>query len=353
LTRFPRRTEATSPENALPGEHTLRELVRTNDAVLVSAIQALLDAAEIPHIVLDQNMSVLEGSLGILPRRILVHDEHQESARRLLADAGLSHELRPGPVGEGTDRTDDAVLGGRLRLTQKRRGHRVGHDAILLAAATGARPGDRAVDLGAGVGAAGLALAVRVSEVTVTLVEIDPALAEIAAENIARNGLDARVSAVALDVAGPADTFSAYGLGPGSADQVLMNPPFNNPDSQNASPDPDRRSAHVAPVAALADWVAAAVRLLHSAGALTMIWRADGLAHVLAALDQRFGGLVVLPIHGRAGDAAIRVLVRATKGNRAPLTLLPGLVLNDASGRPTAEAESILRDGAALPLNER
>jgi tRNA1(Val) A37 N6-methylase TrmN6 len=194
---------------------------------------------------------------------------------------------------------------------------------------------------------------VRVSEVTVTLVEIDPALAEIAAENIARNGLDARVSAVALDVAGPADTFAAYGLGPGSADQVLMNPPFNNPDSQNASPDPDRRSAHVAPVAALADWVAAAVRLLHSAGALTMIWRADGLAHVLAALDQRFGGLVVLPIHGRAGDAAIRVLVRATKGNRAPLTLLPGLILNDASGRPTAEAESILRDGAALPLNER
>ena len=73
----------------------MRELVRTNDAVLVSAIQALLDAAEIPHLVLDQNMSVLEGSLGILPRRILVHDEHQENARRLLEDAGLGHELRP------------------------------------------------------------------------------------------------------------------------------------------------------------------------------------------------------------------------------------------------------------------
>ena len=71
----------------------MRELVRTNDAVLLSAIQALLRAADIPHHTLDQNMSVLEGSLGILPRRILVAQEHVRSARRLLADAGLAHEL--------------------------------------------------------------------------------------------------------------------------------------------------------------------------------------------------------------------------------------------------------------------
>ena len=73
----------------------MRELVRTNDAVLVSAIQALLDAAEIPHVVLDQNMSVLEGSLGILPRRILVDEDHVADARKLLQEAGLGHELRP------------------------------------------------------------------------------------------------------------------------------------------------------------------------------------------------------------------------------------------------------------------
>jgi hypothetical protein len=73
----------------------LRELVRTNDAVLVSAIQALLEAAQIPHILLDQNMSVLEGSIGILPRRLLVADDHAEAARRLLQEAGLGHELRP------------------------------------------------------------------------------------------------------------------------------------------------------------------------------------------------------------------------------------------------------------------
>ncbi len=73
----------------------MRELVRTNDAVLVSAIQALLDAAEIPHVVLDQNMSVLEGSIGILPRRLLVAEGYADVARRLLEQAGLGHELRP------------------------------------------------------------------------------------------------------------------------------------------------------------------------------------------------------------------------------------------------------------------
>ena len=73
----------------------MRELVRTNDIVLVSAVGALLDGAHIHHLVLDQNMSIIEGSLGVLPRRILVHDEDVDAARQVLADAGLSHELRP------------------------------------------------------------------------------------------------------------------------------------------------------------------------------------------------------------------------------------------------------------------
>ena len=328
----------------------MQELVRTNNPVLISAIDALLKGAEIPHMVLDENMSVLEGSLGILPRRILVDDEYQGAARRLLADAGLGHELRPLPPGQQDDFTDDAVLGGRLRLTQKKRGHRAGHDAILLAAATDAKPGDRAADLGSGVGAAGLALAVRVPGVTVTLIERDAELAALAAENIVRNGLDSRARAVTLDVAAASDAFAAVGLGPGSMDRVLMNPPFNSPARQNVSPDLERRAAHAAPDAALADWVAAAAWLLHSAGTLTLIWRADGLAHVLAALEASFGGVTVLPVHGRAGQPAIRVLIRAGKGSRAPLVMLPGLELNDSSGRPTVAAEAVLRHGQALAM---
>jgi hypothetical protein len=79
----------------------VHELIRTNNAVLVSAVEALLDGAGITYFVLDQNMSVLEGSLGILPRRLLVPTEDAKAARRLLVEAGLGHELRPDPADGG------------------------------------------------------------------------------------------------------------------------------------------------------------------------------------------------------------------------------------------------------------
>src|SRR5216684_4217582 len=108
---------------------------------------------------------------------------------------------------------------------------------------------------------------------------------------------------------------------PGPAITPSISAPGSAPPAwQNVSPDPDRRSAHAAPAASLGDWVAAAAWLLHSAGTLTTIWRADGLAQVLPALDRGFGGITVLPVHGRAGAPAIRVLVRASKGSRAPLS---------------------------------
>ena len=112
----------------------MRELVRTNNLVLISAIEALLDGADIAHMIVDQNMSVLEGSIGIFPRRILVEEDQLTAARRLLKEAGLADELVPMPVRE-TETSEDAILAGRLVLRQPLRGHRVGHDALLLAAA--------------------------------------------------------------------------------------------------------------------------------------------------------------------------------------------------------------------------
>jgi tRNA1(Val) A37 N6-methylase TrmN6 len=246
--------------------------------------------------------------------------------------------------------TDDGVLDGRLRLRQPARGHRVGHDAILLAAATGAKPGDHAVELGAGVGAAGLALARRIEGLRVTLVEIDPALAALAADNAQRNGLGDRVTSVVLDVTAPARAYVDAGLPPSSAARVLMNPPFNDAARQKASPDPDRRAAHVAPPKTLATWLRAASRLLAAHGALTMIWRADGLAEVLHALEGGFGDIAVMPVHAREDTPAIRVLMRAVKGSHAPLALYPALILNDSQGKPTDAAEAILRKGEVLPL---
>jgi tRNA1(Val) A37 N6-methylase TrmN6 len=253
-------------------------------------------------------------------------------------------------MSEAADITEDAFLGGRLRLRQKRSGHRAGHDAILLAAATEARSGDRVVDFGAGVGTAGLALASRVPGVALSLVEIDPELAGLARGNAAANAIAAET--IVLDVTSGAEAFAANGLPPDSVDVVLMNPPFNDPARHRGSPDQARHIAHVATEETLHAWVHAARRILRSNGVLTLIWRADGIADVLAALSRGFGSLAILPVHGEAGRPAIRVMVRAVKGGRAPTRLLPGLMLNGETRVSNSEMTEILEGRAALPLVE-
>jgi tRNA1(Val) A37 N6-methylase TrmN6 len=99
----------------------------------------------------------------------------------------------------------------------------------------------------------------------------------------------------------------------------------------------------------LIPWVKTAARLLRARGTLTLIWRADGLADVLAAFAPVFGAVAVMPVYPAPDKPAIRILVTAVKASRAPLALLPPLVLADVTGRPTAAADAVLRDGAALP----
>jgi tRNA1(Val) A37 N6-methylase TrmN6 len=249
------------------------------------------------------------------------------------------------PAGEFSD---DAFLGGQLCLRQPRSGHRAGHDAVLLAAATPARAGDRVVDFGAGVGAAGLAVARRVPGISLVLVELDAALAGLARGNAAANAIAADV--VVLDVTSNAEAFAAAGLTPDSADVVLMNPPFNDPARHRASPDKAREIAHVSEPATLESWVHASRRILKSGGALSLIWRADGLAEVLAALDRGFGSLAILPVHGDAKMPAIRVLVRAVKGGKAPTQIYAALMLNDESAVPNKQVRNILAGKGVLPL---
>jgi tRNA1(Val) A37 N6-methylase TrmN6 len=257
-----------------------------------------------------------------------------------------------GPMTEPTlELTEDAFLGGRLRLRQPKSGHRAGHDAMLLAAATSARSGDRVVDFGAGVGAAGLALATRISGIRITLIEIDAALAELARGNAASNRIEAKI--IAMDLTASAEAFAGAGLAPDSVDVVLMNPPFNDPARHRSSPDKSREIAHVADAATLESWIHAARRILKSAGVLTLIWRADGLAEVLAALDRGFGSLAILPIHGNGATPAIRVLIRAIKGGRAPTRIYAGLMLNDESGVPNKQVQEILAGKGVLPLAMR
>jgi tRNA1(Val) A37 N6-methylase TrmN6 len=249
---------------------------------------------------------------------------------------------------EQDDVTEDAFLGGKLRLRQPKSGHRAGHDAMLLAAATPARPGDRVADLGSGVGAAGLAVAKRVGGIELVLAEIDERLVELARANARVNAVTAE--ALVLDVTSTAERYASAGLVPDSVDVVIMNPPFNDASRHRASPDKARELAHVAAAETLQGWIHAARRILKSGGNLVMIWRADGITEVLKVFDRGFGSLMILPVHADAASPAIRVLVRATKGGRVPTCLLAGLVLNDEAGRPSLDANTILAGEGLLPL---
>ncbi len=248
-----------------------------------------------------------------------------------------------------SETSEDAILGGKLRIRQPLRGHRVGHDAILLAAATTARSGELAVDLGAGVGAAGLALAARVPGLKLALVEIDAGLCALASDNARLNRLDDRTVVAACDVE-DTDAVLAAGLSAGSVDRVLMNPPFHDAQRQNTSPDPRRRLAHSGGPGLLARWLGTAARLLKPNGVLTLIWRADGLEDVLGALQPEFGTIAVLPVHPRPGVPPIRILVRAVKGGRGAQAICGVLVLTDERGQPTDAAEAVLRAGGTLDI---
>jgi tRNA1(Val) A37 N6-methylase TrmN6 len=250
--------------------------------------------------------------------------------------------------------TVDLWLGGRLALVQPKAGHRVGTDAALLAAAAGA-PEGRIADIGAGVGAVGLALAQRSGRAFADLIEIDPDLARLADINAGRNGLQARVRVLRLDVLKP-DARRGAGLADEAADCVITNPPFFDPVTVRASPNLARARAHVlSPAkggAALEAWIRASLALLAPGGRFVMIHRPDALAMILAAIERRLGGLALLPVHPSASASAHRLLVSGVKGSKAPLRIAPPLILHGADGRLTAEADAIHRgealvDGAA------
>ncbi|WP_222876841.1 tRNA1(Val) (adenine(37)-N6)-methyltransferase [Terrihabitans soli] len=239
--------------------------------------------------------------------------------------------------------TKDLILGDRLILNQPARGHRAGSDAVLVAAAVPIKPGEVLADFGAGVGSAGLAVLMRVPDAQGVLIEIDPDLAELAAINIAENGLNARV--VTGDVASLGKDLEA-GL---TVDHIVSNPPYNAPGGR-APADEKTARARIAPEGMLEDWMRAAMRILSPGGTITFIHRPEAQAEILAALGNRFGGVVLRFVHGSADVPAIRVIVQARKARRAPLRVLPPLILNAGEGAFTPEAEALHRDLAALDM---
>ena len=241
---------------------------------------------------------------------------------------------------------EDRLLDGRLVLRQPRRGHRAGSDAILLAAAVPDLGEGPLLDIGAGVGTVGLAVALAQPALRAVLLERDPELAALATENIALNGLAERVGVAAADIAGPA---AEIGLPSGSFACVAMNPPFYPPGGTRASPVPNRRAAHVAD-GSLEPWFRAARRLLRPGGRIVLIHRAEALAEVLDGLGTGFGAVAIRPIHAQADRPAIRIVVTAVLGSKKPAVLLPAFVLNHPDGGFTQQSEALHRGRAMLSM---
>lgn len=245
-----------------------------------------------------------------------------------------------------TGETRDAFLSGRLMIRQPAQGYRAATDPVFLAAACTAKPGERVLELGCGVGVAALCLGVRVPGLELVGVEREPKAAALAREN-------ARAAGIALEVVEADLRRLPPDLRARSFDHVIFNPPFYAAGTVLPPGDARRARAHVEE-ASLAEFCDAALRRLRPGGVLTVIHRAERLADLLAAVGPRVGEIRIRPLAPRVGRPAGRILLRARKGSRAPLQLLAPLVVH-AGGAHTAdredfseEARAILREGAPL-----
>lgn len=248
--------------------------------------------------------------------------------------------------------TRDAFHRGRFWLVQPAAGgHRAGMDAMMLAAAAPSAFAGHVADFGAGAGAAGLAVAARCPDARVTLVENAPEMAESARQTLAlaeNAALAPRCRLVEADLTLTGPRRAAAGLADNAFDLVIMNPPFNAA-IDRATPHALKRSAHVMGPDMFAAWIRSAAAVTRPGGGLAAIIRPASLPELLAAMAGRFGAARIKPIHARADEAAIRVIVRALKGSRGPLTLEAPLFLHDAGdNRFTAQADALINGRASL-----
>lgn len=241
------------------------------------------------------------------------------------------------------DIVENGVLNGRVRLRQPARGYRAGMDAALLAAAVPAEAGQRVIEAGCGAGAVLMQIAARRPGIMLTGLERDPAMAALAVENAALNEVAGTTAIRQGDVAAG---FRVLGVEP--ADWAVSNPPFFDDAGALRAPAEGKRGAWMADDG-LKAWTEFLLKAVKEGGRIVVVHRADRLADLLALLGEKAGSLAIRPIHPFADEPAKRVLVHAIKTGRAPLRLLPPLVLHDRDGaKHTDQAEAILRGEAAL-----
>lgn len=242
--------------------------------------------------------------------------------------------------------TRDAVLGGRVALTQAQTGYRVSVDAVFLAASVDAQNGDKVLDVGCGDGGATLCLAWRAAEVRVHGIDLREDAIARCRTNIAANEWSERVSAVPYDVAAS----PGAGLSE-SFDWVMSNPPYlpaSRMDQRKSDGVFDPATTETVPLAA---WVSFMVGCAKDGGQLALVHRADRIEEVLAALAETCGDINIFPLWPKDDVAAKRIIVIARKAAFGPSCLYKGMVLHRKDGSFTSAAQAVLQDGVALDLN--
>ncbi len=239
--------------------------------------------------------------------------------------------------------TQDRFLGGLIVAKQPAEGFRSGLDAVMVAAAVPAASGEEVLELGCGAAVAGLCLAARVAGCKITGIDWEASLVSLAGENARLNSMASRFRFVAGDaLSPPAELRKSY-------DHVFCNPPFHDGLGQRSTS--GARAAALYDEGRLSRWLAGGLKRAGSKGSFTVIVRADRLGEVLADLPPR--GVTVFPLWPSKDKPASRVIVQTRKNSRAPLCLLPGLVLHETDGRYTPEADMVLRDAGSLALAGR
>ncbi len=235
--------------------------------------------------------------------------------------------------------THGTLLGGRVRYTQPAHGYRTGIEPVLLAASVPARPGERVLEAGTGAGAGLLCLAARIPGVIGTGVEQDPDQAAIAAANFAENGF----GLLRVETANLLDWACGEPF-----DHAFANPPWHDP-AGTPSPEPARRAAKQRSPGLLADWAGAMARLLRPRATLTLIVPAALMSESVTALaGAGCRELRLIPLWPRLGTPAKILILQGRYGGRGASALHPGLVLHEADGRLSEQAQSLLRDGLTL-----
>lgn len=238
------------------------------------------------------------------------------------------------------------LLDGRVACFQPVRGYRSAIDPILMQAAIPAHAGDRVLELGCGVGAAALCLAWRAAEVTVTGLDIQAPLIDLARRGAVENGLAGRAEFLAGDLLDPPPAVAAGGF-----DHVMANPPFQKAGTSRPSPDPVKATATVEGRARLSDWVATAVGLVRDGGTVTVVHHGDRAGELAESMAAHLGAMAVLTLIAREGETRIRrVLVQGTKGSPMGRRDLPSFVLHDAAGAYTPAADKVLRGATLIEL---